>query len=103
MIEDIDICVGFQHSVDESGFGHKDGDTGENGEDDGNIADWGETLHFWIAQISQFISSFKRGGEARECPSYPTGSTKGTVSLSEEQRLFDVSLISKGMTQVRSY
>ena len=46
MIEDIDICVGFQHSVDESALGHKDGDTGETGEGDGNIADWGETLHF---------------------------------------------------------
>ena len=84
MIEDIDICVGFQHSVDESGLGHKDGKTGDNGEDDGNIADWGETLHFWIAQISQFISSFKRGGEAREGPSYPIGSMKGTVSFSAE-------------------
>ena len=84
MIEDIDICVGFQHSVDESGLGHKDGDTGDNGEDDGNIADWSETLHFQIFQISQFLSSFKQGGEARECPSYPIGSKTGTVSFSAE-------------------
>ena len=61
MIEDIDICVGFQDSVDEPGLGHKNGETDEKGEGDGNIADWGETLHLWIFffQISQFISSFK--------------------------------------------
>ena len=46
MIEDIDICVRFQDSVDEPGLGHKDGETDEKGEGDGNIADWGETLHF---------------------------------------------------------
>ena len=63
MIEDIDICVGFQDFVDEPGLGHKNGETDEKG----NISDQGETLHFWIFQISQFFSSFKRGGEAREC------------------------------------
>ena len=76
MIEDIDICVRFQDSVDESGLGHKNGETDEKGKDDGNIADWGETLHLWIFQISQFFSSFKRGGEGRECRSYPAGSNK---------------------------
>ena len=97
MIEDIDICVGFQHSVDESGLGHKDGKTGDNGEDDGKITNWGESLHFFNFSDFPifFISSFKRGGEARECPSYPTGSNKGTVSFGAEQRLFEVHLILK--------
>ena len=48
---------------------------------------------FCFPRISKFISSFKRGGAAREYPSYPAGSNKGTVSFIAEQRLFEVHLI----------
>ena len=57
MIEDVDICFCFQDPVDEPGFGHQDGKTGEKGEDHGNIADRGETLHSQISQISQARSA----------------------------------------------
>ena len=49
MIEDINICVRFQDPVDEPGFGDEDGQTGEKGEDDGNI----ETFHSQISLICQ--------------------------------------------------
>ena len=37
MIEDTDIRIRFKGSVDEPGFGNEDGETGEKGEDDGDI------------------------------------------------------------------
>ena len=53
MIEDVDIGFCFQDPVDEPGFGHQEGKTDEKGEDQSNIAEWGETFHSHISQISQ--------------------------------------------------
>ena len=72
MIEDIDICVRFQDSVDEPGLGHKDGETDEKGKGDGNIADWGETLHFQIFSdfpIYFFFQTRRRGERVSILPS----------------------------------
>ena len=49
MIEDVDIRVRFQDPVDEPGFGYEDDETGEKGEDEGNV----ETFHSQISQIFQ--------------------------------------------------
>ena len=45
MIEDVDIRVCFQDPADEAGFCYKDDETGEKGEDEGNI----ETFHSQIS------------------------------------------------------